>query len=53
MNYFISSRNRPLLVKSLVIVIFYVIFFMNYAVTTNYFGKKKIPIKKTGGKQVF
>ena len=37
MNYFISSRNRPLLVKSLVIVIFYVIFFLRYAVITKMF----------------
>ena len=30
---------RPLLVESSVIVIFYVIFLMRYAVIINYFGK--------------
>ena len=40
---------RPLLVESLVIIIFYMIFLMCYAVIINYFGKKTFPIKRKQG----
>ena len=41
-----NTLFRPLLVENLVIVIFYVIFFMCYAVIVNYFGKIFFPIKR-------
>ena len=41
------SNIRPLLVESSVIVIFYVIFLIRYAVIINYyFAKKKFQIKR-------
>ena len=46
---FIEEILRPLLVESSVIVIFYAIFLMRYAVIINYFGKKNFPIKRKEG----
>ena len=52
---FIEEILRPLLVESSVIVIFYAIFLMRYAVIINYyFGKIFFSnYEKRGGKQLF